>query len=96
MEGRQSELQGEIQDTMERLKSQVVGAGSAEAAALVYLRAIARSLSGPPHRLESRIAELRRFWLESVPWCSPLSKDLEKIIILYSEAVEDERYSHQG
>ena len=95
MEGKQDELKREILDTMERL-NQVVGAGSAEAAALVHLRAVARSFSGAPQRLESRIAELRRFWLESVPWCSPLSKDLEKIIILYSEAVEDERYSHQG
>ncbi len=88
MERKEIELQREIQDAMERL-NQVVDAGSAEAAALVHLRAVARSLSGPPHRLENRIAELRRFWLESVPWCSPLSKELEKVIILHSEAVED-------
>ena len=80
-------MRREIQDAMERL-NQEVDAGSAEAAALVHLRGLSRSLSGAPHRLESRIAELRRFWLESVPWCSPLSKDLEKLIILCSEAVE--------
>ena len=88
MERKTSELQREIQETMARL-GQVVETGDTEAAALAHLRAAARSISGSPRRLESLIADLRRFWLESVPWCSPLSKDLEKIITLYSEAVED-------
>lgn len=88
MEGKIGELQREIRDTVERL-GQVAETGRIEAAALGHLRAVARCISGAPHRLESRIADLRRFWLESVPWCSPLSKDMEKIIILYSEAAED-------
>jgi len=83
-----SELQREIQNAMGRL-GQGVDTGDTEAAARAHLRAAVRSISGSPRRLEGRIADLRRFWLESVPWCSPLSKDLEKIITLYSEAVAD-------
>jgi len=35
--------------------------------------------------LETRFADLEHFWASSVAWCSELSKDLEKIIIMYRE-----------
>ena len=38
-----------------------------------------------PDTLASRFVDLEQFWLSSVAWCSPLSKDVEKIIIIYQE-----------
>ncbi len=38
--------------------------------------------------IESCVALLRQFWLESIPWCSELSKDVEKVLILYEECSE--------
>ena len=32
--------------------------------------------------------DLRQFWLDSVPWCSELSRGLEKIIIMYEEQAD--------
>ena len=31
------------------------------------------------------IAQLHHFWLQRVPWCMPLSKDLEKLLIQLEE-----------
>jgi hypothetical protein len=31
---------------------------------------------------------LRIFWLESIPWCSELSRDIEKLIMMYDELRE--------
>jgi len=35
------------------------------------------------------ISDLRQFWLDSVPWCSELSKDIEKLIIMVDDLVEE-------
>ena len=35
--------------------------------------------------LNPRLRALEDFWLHSVPWCSVLSKEIEKILILYEE-----------
>ena len=34
------------------------------------------------------IASLHDFWLQRVPWCMPLSKDIEKLLILLEEENE--------
>ena len=36
--------------------------------------------------------DLRQFWLDSVPWCSELSRGLEKIIIMYEEQADQVRH----
>ena len=41
--------------------------------------------TGDARALQMGIAELEKFWVTSVNWCSELSKDIEKIIILYRE-----------
>lgn len=33
----------------------------------------------------ARFADLEQFWVSSIAWCSQLSKDVEKIIIIYQE-----------
>jgi hypothetical protein len=37
------------------------------------------------------LAELKQFWTASVDWCSELSKQLEKLIIIYEDSVEDHK-----
>lgn len=44
--------------------------------------------SGERTAMDSRVFQLKHFWLQSVPWCSNLSKEIEKIVILYDEYAE--------
>ena len=41
--------------------------------------------------LDNRMALLKQFWLESVAWCSELSKKIERLLILYEDAREKRR-----
>lgn len=56
---------------------------------LVPLLAAASSEEVPA--MDNGIFELRHFWLRYVPWCSTLSKDIEKILILYDEYAESRK-----
>lgn len=44
------------------------------------------ALSGPNEELEIACTHLREHWLHSVAWCSKLSRELEKILILFEES----------
>ncbi len=59
-----------------------------EAMALFHVTQVAAAFESAPHRIDKRMAALHRFWIESVPWCSGLSKELEKVLIMYGEAAE--------
>lgn len=37
--------------------------------------------------IAARFDDLEQFWASSVAWCSELSKDIEKVIILYKEQI---------
>jgi hypothetical protein len=53
---------------------------------LELLRAVEDGLkAGDPAGLEDAILRLRDHWLNTVAWCSDLSRDIEKIIIMYDE-----------
>lgn len=59
-----------------------------EAMALFHVTQVAAAFESAPHRIDKRMAVLHHFWIESVPWCSGLSKELEKVLIMYGEAAE--------
>ncbi len=40
-------------------------------------------------QMDAAYIRLRQFWLDAVPWCSELSRDVEKIIILYADRAEN-------
>jgi hypothetical protein len=40
------------------------------------------------------VNELRQFWIDSVAWCSTLSRDIEKIIMIHGELWEATARSH--
>jgi hypothetical protein len=82
-----NELQQEIQSLIEHLEKSLPHAESTEGVVIEHLRCLLKKAddSESPEGLSSNIAEFKRFWIESVPWCSQLSGQIEKIIILYDE-----------
>ena len=82
-----NEFQQEMVALIEELEKMIAPEDSPEGITLGYLKGLAAALenSGDTGALEMGIAELERFWVTSVNWCSELSKDIEKIIILYRE-----------
>ncbi len=60
--------------------------GSMEAQAVRYLTPLLEHLDSGQFAAEHRsMAQLKNFWLGQVPWCSALSRSLEKIIMLHDE-----------
>jgi len=51
-----------------------------------------RDAEGSPNQqmqMDAAYIRLRQFWLDAVPWCSELSRDVEKIIIMYADRAEN-------
>jgi hypothetical protein len=79
-----------------KLENSVPGEDRVTAEVLNRLRCFLREMETAGARLSSVTAnatdavfgELRQFWLDSVPWCSDLSRDVEKIMILYEELAD--------
>ena len=82
-----NELLKEIVALIEKLGKMKSPEDSNEGITQGYLKGLAAVLenSGDTGALEMGIADLERFWVTSVNWCSGLSKDIEKILILYRE-----------
>ena len=60
---------------------------STEEMALALLRHLERAANSvqDARRLDRHIRTLEDYWLHHVPWCSVLSKDIERIIIFYED-----------
>jgi hypothetical protein len=70
----------------DRLKLMPYDENRAETLVLEYLtNLLAAAGSGERVAMDERIFELKHFWLQSIPWCSSLSKDIERILIQYDE-----------
>ena len=82
-----NELRKEIVALIDKLEKMIAPEDSSEDMTLGYLKGLATASGHTKDTrvLEMGIAELERFWATSVNWCSELSKDIEKIIILYRE-----------
>ena len=82
-----NELHNEILALIGKLENSVAPKGSTEYFALSHLKkmvAVTENIEDA-RVLEAWIADLEQFWASSVAWCSELSKDIEKIIIIYRE-----------
>lgn len=53
--------------------------------AIVYLD---RLMAADQKTLDREFADLKQFWLSSVDWCSELSRQLEKLIIMHEDLRE--------
>ena len=75
-----SALKGQLE------KSALIG-NTIEAQAKYYLE---RLMAADEKTLDREFADLEQFWLSSVDWCSELSKQLEKLIIMHEDLQDNE------
>ena len=86
-------LRQEIRTLVDKLEKSHPQFGSVEDTTLISLRAI-ETVAGKvscAQDLDDRFAELNQFWLESIDWCSQLSKDIERLLIIQEELALGER-----
>ena len=85
---RAQELKGlrkEISDLKIQLENSNMSGSAAEGQTILHLN---RLLAADDEALESGFADLEQFWLSSVAWCSQLSKQIEKLIIMQADIRE--------
>ena len=82
-----NELLSEIVALIDKLEELNPNYGSSEQITLDLLMRLKDALGETDdlRTLESAIVGLEQYQVSSVPWCSQLSKDIEKIIIMYQE-----------
>ena len=83
-----NELKKELVALIEKLEKSNPVAGSTEQITTSHLKGMlaANENACDASTLAPRIEDLEQFWLSSVAWCSQLSKDIEKIILIYQES----------
>ena len=84
------ELRKAIRDLLAKLEQANPGKGSVERYSIILLRRLA-GIAGRTTcaaDLDNVIDGLRGFYIRSVPWCSELSRDIEKLLIIH-EALSD-------
>ena len=84
------ELRPELTALIARLERGRLPAGSPEAQALRLLRDIEEVIAGDagPQQIAQAFDVLRNWWLTSVAWCSALSRQIEKLMIIFDEWFE--------
>jgi hypothetical protein len=84
-------LKKEIDELIDKLEKGLFSENSIEALVLSHLNRILSVMdgSGKDKPVGVLISDLRQFWLDSVPWCSELSKDIEKLIIMVEDLVDE-------
>jgi hypothetical protein len=82
-------LKKEIFELTDKLEKGLFSENSVEALVLSHLNRILNVMDGSAKDKSAGVllSDLRQFWLDSVPWCSELSKDIEKLIILVDDLV---------
>ena len=82
-----NELTKEIVALIEKLEKSNPIDGSTEQITTNHLKSLLAAMGNTdgPSTVAPSVAELEQFWLSSVAWCSQLSKDVEKILIIYQE-----------
>jgi hypothetical protein len=81
-----NEFMSDIQTLVDRLATVPQAEHGIEAQALALLAPLLRALETHDTSAVTRHqARLRAFWLQCVPWCSSLSRELEKVLIQLEE-----------
>ena len=86
------ELRQAIRSLIGRMELAPVFAGSVEAMTLDRLRMLCTATEREQQSEELMLLfrELRQHWLHSIDWCSQLSKEIERLLILYDELTIDD------
>ena len=82
------EIKNEIQSLLSELEKSKPDPESVEGVTIEYLKCLLAESDNPHMGVD--FSDFRLFWMESVPWCSELSKEIEKLIILSDEIKEQE------
>lgn len=84
-------LKKEIYELIDKLEKGLYSENSIEVLVLSHLNRISNVMDGSDKNksVSVLLSDLRQFWLNSVPWCSELSKDIEKLIIMVDDLVEE-------
>ena len=82
-------LKNEIGAVIHKLENSMAGEDRIAAFVLTQLKCLLREVESGNIGSNDRVfGNLRQFWLDSVPWCSELSRDVEKIIIMYGDLAD--------
>ena len=85
------DLRQAIRSLIRRMELAPAPAGSVEALTLDRLHELyaAAERAQQAGELGPLFGELRQFWQDSIDWCSQLSKDIERLVILHDELRPD-------
>ena len=75
-------LRDEIAALINQLKKSDINASAVEHQTIFLLN---RLVEADETAFDHGLAELKQFWLSSIDWCSELSKQVEKLIIMQEE-----------
>ena len=75
-------LRQEIVALKDQLEKSAINGSPVELQTLQHLSRLAEA---DKNSLARGLADLRQFWLSSIDWCSELSKQIEKLIIMYED-----------
>jgi len=80
-------LRHEMRALVARLEGSFPQPGSIEDTTIVRLRNLSAAAdeARQARDLDHYFAELRQYWLDSIDWCSQLSKEIEKLLIIQEE-----------
>ena len=81
------ELRKEIDALREQLEKSDITGNTVERQTIGHLN---RLVAADEKAFEIGFADLKQFWLSSVDWCSELSQQIEKLIILQADLSEAE------
>jgi hypothetical protein len=85
-----NELKNQIESLLSDLMQSKPDSESTEGVAIEYLKCLLAESDNRHMRVD--FSDFKRFWLESVPWCSELSRQIEKIIIMNDEFNDQENH----
>ncbi|MCU0597771.1 MAG: hypothetical protein MUE70_00755 [Desulfobacterales bacterium] len=84
------ECKNEILSLLSELEKSKPDPESAEGVTIEYLKCFLAETGN--RQMGVDFFDFKRFWLESVPWCSELSSRIEKIIIMKDEFNDQETH----
>ena len=79
-------LREEIAALIDQLKKSDINASAVEHQTILLLN---RLVEADETAFDQSLAELKQFWLSSIDWCSELSKQVEKLIIMHEDRGHD-------
>jgi hypothetical protein len=80
-------LKTEIATLINRLEKSDINGSAIEGQTLGHLY---RLVAADETAFDQNLADFKQFWLSSIDWCSELSKQIEKLIIMHADLSDDE------